>query len=136
VSKAVWFIAPVLGLAAMVVPVLVWPPANPYDAPLFPSLRNAQEYLGLGQLALFFVTGAGLGLLNDRFPWRLGFTTVSLLPVAVLLEVRVDPNSHTLWPVEVAFYAAYGALVAAGALTSRRLHRERRESGAVSKRND
>lgn len=53
--KAAWWIAPALGLGAMVAPVLVWPPANPYPAPLFPLLRNAQEYLGLAQLALFLV---------------------------------------------------------------------------------
>lgn len=61
-KNSVWFVAPVLGLAAMVVPVLVWPPA---------------------------------------FPWLLGFTTVSLLPVAALLEVRVDSSSHTLVPIGV-----------------------------------
>jgi hypothetical protein len=33
----------------MVTPVLVWPPSNPYPAPLFPLLRNAQEHLGSGQ---------------------------------------------------------------------------------------
>lgn len=119
-NKVAWFIAPVLGLAAMVAPVLAWPPAEPYDAPLFPLLRNAQEYLGLGQLALFFVAGAVLGLFNDRYPWLLGFATVSLLPVAALLEVRVDPSTHTLLAVEVVFYGAYGALVAAGVFTSRR----------------
>lgn len=120
-KKIVWFIAPGLGLAAMVTPVLVWPPASPYDAPLFPVLRNAQEYLGLGQLALFFVSGLVLGAIDNRHPWLVGLTAVGFLPVAALLEVRVDPSSHTLLPLEVLFYGAYGLLVGAGVFTSRRV---------------
>lgn len=125
-KKATWWLAPALGLGAMVAPVLVWPPANPYPAPLFPLLRNAQEYLGLGQLALFFLVGVVLGRFNSQRPWLLGFTAVSLLPAAAVTEVRVDPASHGLLPLEVIFYAAYGAIVAAGILTSRRSREGRR----------
>jgi hypothetical protein len=120
-KKIVWFIAPGLGLAAMVAPVVVWPPADPYPAPLFPLLRNAQEYLGLGQLALFFVSGLVLGAVDHRHPWLLGIDAVILLPVAALLEVRVDPGSHTLLPLEVLFYGAYGLLIGAGVATSRQV---------------
>lgn len=118
-KKAVWCIAPVLGLGAMVVPVLVWPPANPYSAPLCPLLRNAQEYLGPGQLILFFVVGVVLGRVNNRHPWLLGFTAVIVLPIVALVEVSVAPTSHTLLPLEVAFYAGYGALVAVGIIAAR-----------------
>lgn len=128
---AVWLIAPVLGLAAMVAPVLVWPPANPYSAPLCPLLRNAQEYLGPGQLVLFFVAGLVLGRFNNQYPWLLGFTAVSILPIVAIAEVRVDPTSHTLLPLEVLFYAGYGALVAAGVIAARRLS-EQRHPGAGS----
>lgn len=93
--------------------------ADPYEAPLFPLLRNAQEYLGLGQLVLFFVSGLALGAIENRHPWRLGLTAVSLLPVVALLEVRVDPSSHTLLPLEILFYGAYGLLIGAGVSTSR-----------------
>ena len=125
-KKMVWFIAPGLGLAAMVAPVVVWPPADPYEAPLFPLLRNAQEYLGLGQLVLFFASGLVLGAIDDRHPWLLGLTAVSLLPVVALLEVRVDPSSHTLLPLEILFYGAYGLLIAAGISALRHLAKKAR----------
>jgi hypothetical protein len=130
-NKAVWLIAPVLGLCAMVVPVLVWPPANPYSAPLSPLLRNAQESLGPGQLVLFFIAGVVLGRFNHHYPWPLGFTAVSVLPIVAVAEVRVDPTSHTLLPLELIFYAAYGALVAAGVIAARRMS-EKRHPGAGS----
>jgi len=129
--KAVWLIAPVLGFGAMVVPVLVWPPANPYSAPLSPLLRNAQEYLGPGQLILFFIAGVALGRFSNRYPWLLGFAAVSVLPIVAIAEVRVDPTSHTLLPLELIFYAGYGALVAAGVIASRRMS-EQRHPGAGS----
>jgi hypothetical protein len=119
-TVAAWVIAPLLGLVAMVAPVLVWPPLEPYSSPLFPLLRNAQEHLGPGQLVWFFAAGMALGRLNDRHPWLLGLTAVSLLPIAAVAEVRVDPTSHTLLPLEMIFYAAYGAIVGAGVTASRR----------------
>ena len=128
-KKAVWLIAPVLGFGAMVVPVLVWPPANPYSAPLCPLLRNAQEYLGPGQLVLFFLAGMVLGRFNHQYPWLLGFTAVSVLPIVAVAEVRIDPTSHTLLPLELIFYAGYGALVAAGVIAARRIA-EKRPPGA------
>jgi len=124
-KKAVWVIAPVLGFGAMVAPVLAWPPSDPYTAPLCPLLRNAQEYLGPGQLILFFVVGLVLGRFSNRHPWLLGFTTVSLLPIVAVAEVRVDPTSHTLLPLELIFYAGYGALVAAGVITAHRASEQR-----------
>lgn len=77
--------------------------------------------LGLGQLVLFFVSGLALGAIENRHPWLLGLTAVSLLPVAALLEVRADPSSHTLLPLAILFYGAYGLLIGAGVSTSRQL---------------
>jgi hypothetical protein len=78
-------------------------------------------------LILFFVVGVVLGRFDHHHPWLLGFTTVSVLPLVAIAEVRVDPTSHTLLPLEVIFYAAYGALVGAGVISSRRVidHRGR-----------
>lgn len=109
----------------MVLPAILWPPERPYEAPLFPVLRNAQEHIGIGQLILFFVAGIALGLIHDRRPWLLGLVAVSLLPLAAIAEMIADPTSHNLWPFEFAFYAAYGALVAGGVVASRRLRKRR-----------
>jgi hypothetical protein len=128
VKKFVWVAAPVLGLVAMVLPALLWPPERSYDAPLFPALRNAQEHVGIKQLVLFFVAGLVLGRIDDRRPWFLGLIAVSLLPLAAIAEMVVDPTSHNLWPFEFAFYAAYGAVIASGIVVSRRLPRRERKN--------
>ncbi len=88
-----WILAaPVLGLMAMIVPVLLRRPSPWHDSPLFPVIRNAQEYLGLWQLVLFFVVGLLLGFV---FPTRaplLGAIAVAILPLAAFAEMVADPT--------------------------------------------
>jgi hypothetical protein len=119
-STSAWFIAPLLGFTAMVLPVIVSRPVPWYDAPLFPLLRNAQEHLGLGQLALFFVAGVLLGLLNCRRALLLGLVAIVVPPAAALAEIAVDSSSHNLLPFEIVFYGFYGVVVALGIVTVRR----------------
>jgi len=123
--KRLWLlIAPVLGVAAMVLPVLISPPAHWYEAPLFPVIRNAQEDLGLCQLVLFFAVGLILGYGSSSHALHLGAAAVLLLPLAAFAEMVVDSTSHNLFPFEFMFYAFYGLIVAFGAfiahLASRR----------------
>lgn len=114
--RLLWFVAPTLGLLAMILPILVQRPGHWYDSPLFPVITNAQEHLGLWQLVLLFVVGLLLGLLflKQRAPF-LGALAVAALPLAAVAEMVADPTSHNLWPVEFMFYAFYGAIVATGA---------------------
>jgi hypothetical protein len=127
-------VAPVLGLLAMVVPVLLWPPAAKHygDAPLFPLIRNAVEGIGLAQLVLLFVAGVVLGLVSRSPAWLLGAAAISPLPIAALAEMIKDPTSHNLFPIEFAFYAVYGLFVAFGAFASHRLRRSWTPSGKAS----
>src|SRR6185295_1723993 len=104
--------APVLGLVAMVAPVLLWPPARHYDAPLFPLIRDAVEGVGLPQLLLLFAAGVVLGLVSTSRAWLLGIAAISALPLVAVAEMIQDPTSHNLFPIEFATYAFYGFLVA------------------------
>jgi hypothetical protein len=124
--------APVLGLLAMVIPVLVWPPAKHHDAPLFPLIRDAVEGFGLPQLLLLPAAGVVLGLVSASRAWLLGAAAIALLPLAAVAEMIKDPSSHNLFPIEFAFYAFYGLLVSGGVFAIRRVRRLRTASGKES----
>ena len=114
--KRLWLlVAPVLGLAAMVLPVLISPPAHWYESPLFPIIRNAQKHLGLWQLVLLFAVGLVLGFGSPGRALLLGAAAIVLLPLAACAEMVVDSTSHKLFPFEFMFYAFYGLIVALGA---------------------
>jgi hypothetical protein len=121
-------VAPILGLLAMILPVLIRRPAVWYDAPMFPVLRNAQEHVGAWQLVLFFVAGLALGFLFSSRALLLGAAAVILLPLAAVAEMLVDPASHNLFPFEFLIYAAYGAIVATGSALAHRMVRRRRRA--------
>ncbi len=116
----------------MVLPVWLWPPARPYDAPLFPLLRNAVEGAGVLQLVLLIAAGVVLGVVSASRAWLLGAAAVVALPLAAVAEMVTDPTSHNLFPIEFAVYAFYGLLVVCGAVAVRRLRRARTLSGKAS----
>jgi hypothetical protein len=129
--KGLWLlVAPLLGLTAMIVPVLMSRPAHWYDSPLFPVIRNAQEYLSLWQLVLFFTVGLVLGFGSPSRALLLGAAAIILLPLAAFAEMVADPTSHNLFPFEFMFYAFYGVIVAAGAWVAHRA--SRRSAGLAS----
>lgn len=127
-------VAPLLGLLAMVLPVLLWPPAPTHygAAPLFPLIQKAVKGIGLAQVVLLFVAGVLLGFVSRSRAWLLGAAAISPLPIAALAEMIKDPTSHNLFPIEFAFYAVYGLFVAIGAFASHRLHRSWGPSGKTS----
>ncbi len=114
-------LAPLLGLLAMVGPVLLAPPAHPRAAPLFPLLASALKDAGLAQILFLFAAGALLGLVSSSRAWRLGLAAIALLPLAAIAEMLVDPTSHSLWPFEFAIYAVLGLVVTLGVFSVRRL---------------
>jgi hypothetical protein len=113
-------LAPAIGLAAMLMPLLIWPPARHYRAPLFPILREAIESMEVPQLLFFVAAGALLGLASKSRAWLLAAAAVSVLPLVALAEMVVDPTSHNLIPLEFMFYAFYGFLVWLGIVGIRR----------------
>jgi hypothetical protein len=126
VTERKWFaVGALLGLAAMILPVLVSPPTYWHDAPLFPVIRNAQEDVGWAQIVLLFLVGGILGAVSPSKPLRIGLFAVILLPLAAFAEMAVDSTSHNLWPFEFVIYAFYGAVVAAGAALVQKIRRRR-----------
>lgn len=118
-------IAPLLGLMAMILPVIVERPARWHDSPLFPMIRNAVEHVGPWQLVLLFLAGVVLGFLSNRRALQLGLFSILLLPLAAIAEMFADPTSHNLWPFEFVIYGFYGLVVAAGAALAHRVRRRR-----------
>ena len=95
----------------MLLPLMIWPPARHYRAPLFPILRDAIESMGVPQLLFFVAAGALLGLASKSRAWLLAAAAVAVLPLVALAEMVVDPTSHNLIPLELVFYGFYGFLV-------------------------
>ena len=124
-------LAPVLGILAMILPVIVERPTRWDDSPLFPVVRNAVEHAGPWQMALLFLAGIALGALSRRRALVLGLAAVILLPLAAIAEMFADPTSHNLWPFEFLIYGFYGCVVAAGAAIVHRSRRRRFPAGAV-----
>jgi hypothetical protein len=114
-------VASIFGLLAMILPVLIFPPAYWYDAPLFPVVRNAVEHVGREQLVLLFAVGIVLGFLSKIRPLVLGGASISLLPLTAIAEMAVDPTSHNLFPLEFMVYGFYGCIVAIGVLIAQRI---------------
>ena len=131
--KVIGFVvAPVLGLLAMIVPVLLWPPAKPHDAPLFPLVRDAVEGIGLPQLVLLFVAGVVLGFVSDSRAWLLGAAAIAALPTATVAEIIKDSTSHNLFPFEFAYYAFFALVVACGVFAMHRVRGVRSSSSKAS----
>jgi hypothetical protein len=115
--------APVLGVCAMIAPVLVHRPQHWYEAPLFPVVRNAVEHVGLPALGFLVVVGLLLGAVSQLQPLKLGAAAILFLPLAAIAEIVADPTSHNLWPLEFVIYGLYGCLVAGGAALSHQVRR-------------
>jgi hypothetical protein len=124
-------IAPLLGMMAMILPVIIKRPARWHPSPLVPVARNAVEHVGPWQLLLLFLVGVALGALSQRRAAVLGLTAILLLPVAAIAEMFADPTSHNLWPFEFVIYGLYGCIVAAGVAVAHRMGRRRRQPEAV-----
>jgi hypothetical protein len=86
------------------------------DYPGFlPWIRAGVEdasWTTLGGLAMAGLLG---GFFQGRHPFRLGFSTILLLPVWAVIEMFLDPTSHNLWPLEFGIYAFWGAAASLGA---------------------
>ncbi len=70
----------------------------------------------LAILGSFFAVGFVLGAVHPGRAWLFGIATVSLVPVAIAVEIACDRTSHNLLPFELvidAFLLLPGALGAA-----------------------
>ncbi len=93
-----------LGLLAIVVPPLILPGIEPYDAPLFPLVKTGVEGFSLLSMVMLVGAGAILGYLRPRGAIVWGAATMVVLPPLAVIEMMADPTSHNLWPLEFFFY--------------------------------
>ena len=99
-------LAAVAGIASVIAPYLaIHGFGGEYQSPLFPLLRNSWEKLELiPTVVLLLVVGAALGFIRPRNWLILGSSTAVLFPLAAVLEMVADPQSHNLWPIEFLLY--------------------------------
>lgn len=109
----------VLGLACVLAPVVITPPARLRPAPLFPLLREAVEGIGWVPIAALAALGL-LGGLFTRLPtFLIAPASIAGLPAAAILEMLVDPTSHNMFPLEFAVYFFMAVPVMLAALLGR-----------------
>jgi hypothetical protein len=111
--------AAVAGLCCVVVPPYIIPGGvkRPYyGQTVVPWFQTAIDNIAFAPTwTLLFVLGLALGLIQRRLWWRLGATTILLLPMLLGIDLIRFPKSHNLWPFECAFYTYIGWPAIAGA---------------------
>ena len=76
--------------------------------------RNVMDGFQFVTLLLLPLGGFAAGAVTPR-GWLLwGPCAVAFLPCRAAVEVLIDPTSHNLWPLELAFYAAFALWTSAG----------------------
>ncbi len=120
---AEWMCIAIAGMGGFVLPILFWPPAKTYDAPLFPLVRTAVETLNPASFAAIFVVGCLAGFCC-RLPVKvIGLAAMTLFPLAAFAEIAKDGTSHNLIPFEIVAYALYSIVPFFGGLLGRGVRR-------------
>lgn len=115
--------ASLLGMLAIVVPTVLTPGIQRYDAPLLPLalVRTAVEGMRLPALVALVLVGGGLGVFTASPPWLLGVATMVLFPLVAIADMILDPASHNLFPIEFAMYGLLTVPPIVGAYGGRRV---------------
>jgi len=117
-ASAVVVIA-LLGLACVLLPVVISPPARLRPAPLFPLLDAAIQRMTWVPIAALAALGL-LGGLFTRLPtFLIAPASIACLPAATIAEMIVDPTSHNLFPLEFVIHFLMGVPVMLTALCGR-----------------
>ena len=110
-----FFLAPVLGVLSLILPVLALSPAR-VKAPLFPLLATGVKHISLATLVLLFLSGVLLGrAFSGRASWVARFLVFAVMPIVILAEGIVDPTSHNLCPFEMVMYGVLSLMTLLGA---------------------
>jgi hypothetical protein len=114
--------AALLGLAA-VVGAAVLTDAPRHDASVFPLVARGVEEFGRVSLELLFIVGLGVGLFRGASPLLTGLCTMAAFPLISLLEIAIDPTSHSLVPIEWFIYLVESLPGIAGAYAAHWIRR-------------
>ena len=110
-----FFLAPVLGVLSLVLPVLAFSPPR-VEAPLFPLLATGVKHMSFATLGLLFLSGVLLsGAFSARASWAASFLVLAAMPLVILADGIADPSSHNLFPFELVMYGALSLITLLGA---------------------
>lgn len=115
-----YFLASILGVISIVLPTFFLTDLKHYDSPLFPLIRTGIEGISIWSFGILLLSGFGVKLLSNLSGWKIGLTTMAIFPIMAISEIFVDSSSHSMFPIEFIFYAAYtvpaiiGAYIAQG----------------------
>ena len=106
----------VLGVLAVYVPARSRGPIASVSSPVFDWLFSAWKHCNCKvTVAALFLIGLLLSLAFPRHWKAAGFSTMLVFPVLALVEMVVDPHTHTLFPFEFALYGFFTLFSVAGA---------------------
>jgi len=116
--------AALLGCLAVVLPVLVDPPARHHEAALFPVMGDAVEGMHLISLLFLAVIGGALGAFGGASRWCVGLSTMLAFPLwslcdLIVGEMRTGDGGHSLLGIEWFVYLVCALPAVAGAFAGR-----------------
>jgi len=110
-----FFLAPILGLLSLILPVLAFSPPRE-EAPLFPLLATGVKHMSPATLSLLFLSGVLLsGVFPGKASWMASFLVLAAMPMVILSEGMADPSSHNLFPFELVLYGVLTLITLLGA---------------------
>ncbi len=119
-----YFLASILGIVSIVLPIFFLPNLKQYDSPLFPLIRTGIEGISIWSFVLLLLSGFGMKLLSKLTSWKIGLATMALFPILAIFEMFVDSSSHNLFPIEFIFYAIYAVPAIIGASIAQRFQKD------------
>lgn len=99
--------AALLGILAIIIPVLILPNIKHYNYGLLPPLTTGFENASLTTLKCLILAGILLGFLRPKKGWLWGVAMASIYPIIAIIEAVLDIAPHNLLPFEFIFYAFY-----------------------------
>ncbi|MFH0728940.1 MAG: hypothetical protein V2B19_21710 [Pseudomonadota bacterium] len=120
-------LAPFLGVLAFLTPILVARFGKIPSVNLIVIIGLINEnIIFLPTAMLLFIIGIFLGYYGDRIWWLTSMLTIIILPINAILEMRVMPKSHNLWPFEFVIYQIMALPAVIGSYYGK-IRRERRK---------
>jgi hypothetical protein len=89
------------------------------------SPKNMIDGMQPISLLLLIVVGLAAGIIAPRHFWLSGLATMSLLPVAAIIEAIYDPTSHNLLGIELVMYGVFTIPAIIGSSVGRIIARRR-----------
>jgi hypothetical protein len=105
-----------LGVVAVYVPARLHGPIRSIGSPVFDWFFSAWKHCNcVVTLGVLFLIGLALALVWPAHWKAAGCSTMLVFPIFAVVEMVTDPNTHTIFPIEFAFYGFFTLFSLAGA---------------------